>query len=99
LSADERSHGLPETRRPDPGFIAIAHAWISGGDLAEVLDDEDLTAGDFVRTMKVLLDLLGQIEMVCADPGTRTAAASAARLGLRGLVAASSMVGAEEDVS
>jgi hypothetical protein len=49
--------------------------------------------------MKVLLDLLGQIEMVCADPGTRTAAASAARLGLRGLVAASSMVGAEEDVS
>lgn len=96
LVADERRSGLTPTRRPDPGFIAVAHAWASGGDLDEVLEDEQLTAGDFVRTMKVLLDLLGQVARVATDPATSLAAGQAAELSLRGLVAASSMVDTNE---
>jgi ATP-dependent RNA helicase HelY len=95
LEADERSVGLTPTRRPDPGFMAVAHGWVSGGDLDDVLEDEELTAGDFVRTTKVLLDLLGQISGVAPEPATADAAAEAARRSLRGLVAASSLV--EED--
>jgi ATP-dependent RNA helicase HelY len=96
LVADERRAGLTPTRRPDPGFMAVAHAWASGGDLDEVLEDEELTAGDFVRTMKVLLDLLGQVSRVATDPDTAQAADIAAQASLRGLVAASSLVNAQE---
>jgi len=96
LVADERRTGLTPTRRPDPGFIAVAHGWASGGDLDEVLEDEDLTAGDFVRTMKVLLDLLGQVARVATDPATCAAAEQAAQISLRGLVAASSMVAIDD---
>lgn len=99
LEADEREAGLPPTRRPDPGFVAVAHGWVSGGDLDEVLEDEDLTAGDFVRTTKVLLDLLGQISGIATEPATAAAAGDAARLALRGLVAASSLVEEPEDSS
>lgn len=97
LVADERRSGLTPTRRPDPGFIAVAHAWASGGDLDEVLEDENLTAGDFVRTMKVLLDLLGQVARVATDPTTSLAAEQAADVSLRGLVAASSLVDVSDD--
>ena len=97
LVADERRSGLTPTRRPDPGFIAVAHGWASGGDLDEVLEDENLTAGDFVRTMKVLLDLLGQVARVATDPATSLAAEQAADVSLRGLVAASSLVDVSDD--
>jgi ATP-dependent RNA helicase HelY len=94
--ADERRVGLTPTRRPDPGFIGVAHGWASGGDLDDVLDDEQLTAGDFVRTMKVLLDVLGQLAAVAPDPDTSRAAELGAELSLRGLVAASSLVSADD---
>jgi ATP-dependent RNA helicase HelY len=96
VTADERRTGLTPTRRPDPGFMAVAHGWTSGGDLDEVLEDEALTAGDFVRTMKVLLDLLGQVARVSVDPATSAAAERAAAISLRGLVAASSMVNLDD---
>jgi ATP-dependent RNA helicase HelY len=97
LEADERRLGLPTTRRPDPGFISVAHGWASGGDLEEVLEDEQLTPGDFVRTMKVLLDLLGQVARVANDPATAASADEAARCCLRGVVAASSLLGADDE--
>lgn len=92
LNGDERRFGLPPTRRPDPGFVAIAHGWATGGELEEVLDDEDVTPGDFVRTMKVLIDLLGQIARIANEPATARTAEQAADLCLRDLVAASSLV-------
>ena len=91
LTGDEIASGLPATRRPDPGFIAAAHAWVGGGSLEEVLEDEDLTPGDFVRTMKVLMDVLGQLSGVAPDRDTAEAAGAAGRAALRGLVAASSL--------
>ena len=61
LQAAERKAELPETRLPDPTFAALAHAWASGTDLATVLDDEDLSGGDFVRNIRQLIDLLRQL--------------------------------------
>ncbi len=68
LAADERSTGLGEHRPPDPGFVAAAHAWVLGEDLADVVADELLTGGDFVRTMKQLIDLARQVALVAPGP-------------------------------
>src|SRR5262249_16733324 len=60
LAAVEREHKLAFLREPDLGFAWAAHAWARGKPLESVLGP-DLTAGDFVRAVKQLMDLLGQI--------------------------------------
>lgn len=94
LRDEESAAGLPETRQPDGGFAFAAHAWASGRDLEGVLGDEELTGGDFVRSIKRLIDLLRQIGDAASDPRTRDAARSAADALFRGVVEASSRVGA-----
>jgi ATP-dependent RNA helicase HelY len=90
LVADENAAGLPAMRPPDPGFLALAHAWAAGEGLADVLDDEDLSGGDFVRNVKTLIDLLRQIGDVAPNPETARSARQAADALHRGVVAASS---------
>jgi ATP-dependent RNA helicase HelY len=94
LHTAEREARLPESRRPDPGFTAAIHAWVNGGELADVLEDEEMTGGDFVRNVKQTIDLLRQVADVAPDPVTAATARSAADLCLRGVVAASSTVNA-----
>src|SRR4029078_5023157 len=59
LAEVERQHRLDFLRRPDPGLAWAAYRWCEGDDLSEVLDETDLTAGDFVRWVKQLIDLCG----------------------------------------
>jgi ATP-dependent RNA helicase HelY len=92
LAADEARLGLPTTRAPDPTFFALAHAWAAGTGLDLVLEDEDLSGGDFVRNTKQLLDLLRQIADLAPDPTTRDAARRAAESLFRGVVRTSSEV-------
>ncbi|MDQ1382522.1 MAG: ATP-dependent helicase HelY [Actinomycetota bacterium] len=92
LHLAEREARLPETRRPDPGFTAAIYAWVKGEDLADVLEDEEMTGGDFVRNVKQTIDLLRQIADVVTDPATAAVARSAADACLRGVIAASSIV-------
>jgi ATP-dependent RNA helicase HelY len=92
LNGAEDDAGLPLTRRPEPGFVGLATAWAAGEDLAEVIEDEEISGGDFVRNVKQLIDLLRQIGDVAPVPGTARAARSAADKLLRGVVAASSVV-------
>ena len=87
LRRDERAHELPETRAPDPTFVATAYAWAAGDELAEVLEDELLSGGDFVRTIKQLIDLAGQLAQAAPDPATAAAARAAADAMRRGVVA------------
>ena len=91
LAAQERSRGVTEHRPPDPTFAAVAHAWVAGEGFAEVVVEEGLTGGDFVRNVKQLIDLLRQIALVSPVPATRRAAASAAESAYRGVVADSSV--------
>jgi ATP-dependent RNA helicase HelY len=87
LRATERSVGLAEHRPPDPTFAAIAHAWVAGEGFAEVVGDDEMTGGDFVRTTKQLIDLLRQLAIIAPEPSTRRAAAHAADAAFRGVVA------------
>jgi len=69
LAEDERARGLPETRRPDPGFVSLAYRWTMGEDLSKVLGARE--AGDFVRTSRQLLDVMRQMREAAphlADP-------------------------------
>ena len=92
LNASEEDAGLPLTRPPDPGFVGLAHGWAAGSDLDDVIADEDMSGGDFVRNIKQLIDLLRQLALVAPAAPTRSAAAAAADALFRGVVAASSTV-------
>jgi ATP-dependent RNA helicase HelY len=92
LNADERALGLPATRLPDPVFFPLAHAWAAGDDLDHVLADEELSGGDFVRTIKQLVDLLRQLGDAASTPATAAAARRAADAVHRGVVSASSAI-------
>lgn len=92
LRAIEERERLSVHRAPDPTYIAIAYAWASGEDFAEVVEAEELSGGDFVRTMKQLIDLLRQMAIMAPEASTRRSADRAADLLLRGVVAASSVV-------
>jgi ATP-dependent RNA helicase HelY len=70
--------------------VALAHAWAAGEGLDDLLAEEDVSGGDFVRTVKQLLDLLRQLAEVAPEPATRSAAASAAEGLFRGVISASS---------
>ena len=79
LARDRAQHGLAEHRPPEPTFIAVAYAWIAGESFAEVVADEELTGGDFVRTMKQLIDLLGRSRSSRLIPTTRARRAAGRR--------------------
>jgi ATP-dependent RNA helicase HelY len=96
VDAEERA-GLPPTRPLDPGFVGLAHAWAAGEGLPEVLEDQELSGGDFVRNIKQLIDLLRQLGEVASSRETRSAAAAAAEALFRGVISASSTVGAAGD--
>ena len=68
--------------------MEITYDWASGSDLIDILND-DLTAGDFVRTMKQLIDLLRQISLIASNAATTVCAEQSASALLRGVVAAS----------
>ena len=83
---------VPETRQPDPGLTPLVAGWVRGDDLSAVLEDGELTGGDFVRNVKQCIDLLRQIGDVAPDPATAATARAAADACSRGVVAASSAV-------
>lgn len=88
ISQDEKASGISPHRDVDAGLMAIIFEWASGCDLIDILND-DLTAGDFVRTTKQLIDLLRQIALIAPNPQTVINAEKAANSLLRGVVAAS----------
>jgi ATP-dependent RNA helicase HelY len=90
----EHRRGLSQHRPPDPTFFAVAYAWVSGEGFAELVAEEELTGGDFVRTIKQLVDLLTQIAQVAPEPATRTAARTAADRAFRGVISDASVVDA-----
>lgn len=88
LHALEADHGIEATRRPDPGLAGAVHRWASGGTLLQVLTHADITAGDFVRWTRQVIDLLGQVSVaVGADDPIAARANAAADLLNRGVVA------------
>lgn len=93
MATAEERRGIPLHRPPDPGFIVTTHSWACGSDLFDILDNDELTAGDFVRTMKQLIDLLRQLGQVGLTAKGRQIALEAGESLFRGVVAASSAFG------
>jgi ATP-dependent RNA helicase HelY len=93
LEADERKARIDRTREPDLGFAWPMHRWARGQSLSAVLtaaeeNGAELSAGDFVRWCRQVLDLLDQIAGVAGrDSGVGRAAADAVRAIRRGVVA------------
>jgi ATP-dependent RNA helicase HelY len=85
LVTRERALRLPLTRRPDPGFAALAYDWASGIDLDD-LGGLTLAPGDFVRVSRQLVDLMRQLRDIAPELADETKAALAAID--RGVVAA-----------
>ncbi len=61
LHDEELSHRVDHLREPDLGFASSAARWASGQSLSVVLTDSEMTAGDFVRSMRQVLDMLDQV--------------------------------------
>jgi len=68
VSLSERDARIERGPEPDIGFARAAYAWAAGRRLGEVLEDNDLTAGDFVRWVRQVIDFAGQIADA-AGPG------------------------------
>ena len=79
--------------------MAVAFAWAAGEGFAEVVEQEELSGGDFVRTTKQLIDVLRQLALVAPDRATRANADRAAEALFRGVVSASSTVETEGETS
>jgi len=94
LEADERRHRVDRTREPDLGFAWPMHRWARGESLSAVLtaaeqNGSELSAGDFVRWCRQVVDLLDQIAGVAGrGSAVGRAAAQAVTAVRRGLVAA-----------
>jgi ATP-dependent RNA helicase HelY len=88
----EAQHGVDRTRAPDPGLVAAILAWAGGAPLARVLTvdgvDDVLSAGDFVRWCRQVIDLLEQIARATAPAPIAAQARAAAEACRRGVVLA-----------
>ena len=93
LDADEGRHRVDRTREPDLGFAWPMHRWARGESLSAVLtaaeqNGAELSAGDFVRWCRQVLDLLDQIASVAGkQSGIGKVAAQAGAAVRRGVVA------------
>jgi ATP-dependent RNA helicase HelY len=75
----EKDNELSFLREPDLGFAWAAYRWARGAGLESVLDESpELTPGDFVRSVKQLIDLLDQIAAAVPDRATAPAPSRAA---------------------
>ncbi|GAA1396286.1 DEAD/DEAH box helicase [Luteococcus peritonei] len=68
VSLVERDHRLDRGPEPDIGFAEAAYDWADGMPLASVLYKCGLPAGDFVRWVRQVIDMAGQVASA-AGPG------------------------------
>ncbi|MDP9021296.1 MAG: DEAD/DEAH box helicase [Actinomycetota bacterium] len=87
IAEREVDAGLQPTRDLDPGFVGAAYRWATLADLDTAIGQLELTGGDFVRNVKQVADLAGQVRDVSGGQ-LRAAAAEAVDLLRRGVVEA-----------
>ncbi|MFP3913555.1 MAG: DEAD/DEAH box helicase [Actinomycetota bacterium] len=85
LTATERRHRLPLSRKPEGGVARAVYEWADGTEF-EDLSDRPMAPGDFVRISRQLVDLLRQIRD--AVPEVADVATETLRSVDRGVVAA-----------
>ena len=89
----EEDNKLPLTGEPELGLVWPMYKWARGRHLQEVLNGTDLAAGDFVRWVKQVVDLLDQLAKIPGlEPRLSRLCAEAIALIRRGVVAYSSVL-------
>ncbi|MCW2842043.1 MAG: helicase [Aeromicrobium sp.] len=73
----ERQYRVKFLRQPDFGFAQAVWQWCNGATLDDVLSQMDLAAGDFVRAMKQLIDVVAQVADAAGPGSLRTTAREA----------------------
>ena len=86
LSDVERSHKLNPGPEPDAGLAWAIYRWAKGASLLTILTSNDVSAGDFVRWTRQVIDVLGQIQQAARDPHVKDVAERAAAAIDRGVV-------------
>ncbi|NUP59274.1 MAG: DEAD/DEAH box helicase [Pseudarthrobacter sp.] len=89
----EEENKLPLTGEPELGLVWPLYKWARGRHLQDVLSGTDLAAGDFVRWVKQVVDLLDQLAKIPGlDPRLARLCSEAISLIRRGVVAYSSVL-------
>jgi ATP-dependent RNA helicase HelY len=96
VSLVERDARLPRGSEPDIGFSEVAFGWAAGRSLSTVLSDTELTAGDFVRWVRQVIDFAGQIADAAGPGDLREVARRLVRTMRRGVVSYAPEVDADE---
>lgn len=61
IASLEESCGVQATREPNFDLAWSAYRWASGNSLQSILRETDIVVGDFVRAIRQIIDLLGQL--------------------------------------
>ncbi|MBT2522068.1 RNA helicase [Arthrobacter sp. ISL-28] len=89
----EEQNKLPLTGEPELGLVWPIYKWARGRHLQEVLNGTELAAGDFVRWVKQVIDLLDQLAKIPGlDPRLARLCSEAIKSVRRGVVAYSMVV-------
>lgn len=90
LTLLEEEHGLNPQREPNFDLAWSSYRWANGNSLHSILRETEIPVGDFVRNMRQIIDLLGQL--LDAQPALAALAREAIKKVDRGVVAYSAVV-------
>lgn len=98
----EEQRGLHRTRLPEPGLATAMASWVRGASFKTVVEVAaaevgEIAPGDFVRAVKQLADLAGQVAAVAPTEALQTAAKAAVHALLRSVVVSGTVPGIPED--
>jgi ATP-dependent RNA helicase HelY len=88
----EQKENLELVKEPDAGFMSAIYEWARGSSLEDVLEEQEMSAGDFVRSAKQVVDLLQQLRQVVGAGELAETLREAVAAVQRGVVAYSSVV-------
>ncbi|MDP6480275.1 MAG: DEAD/DEAH box helicase [Acidimicrobiales bacterium] len=97
IRAEGAGMGVEVDFTTDHGLAETIMEWVDGGSLASILED-GMTAGEFVRNVRLVADLLGQIAKV-SDPDLATTARRAVDGLERGVVAFAGAISESDDAA
>jgi ATP-dependent RNA helicase HelY len=86
----EESHGIAPQREPNFDLSWSAYRWANGHSLQTILRETEITVGDFVRAIRQIIDLLGQL--LNAKPEMHNLVRDAMKRIDRGVIAYSAVI-------
>lgn len=86
----EQEHGVDPQREPNFDLAWSTYRWANGNSLQSILRETEIPVGDFVRNMRQIIDLLGQL--LDAQPALSNLAREGIKRIDRGVVAYSAVV-------